>query len=514
MTRKSELSNGIVRRQSDIKNDARTALIVVGMHRSGTSALTRVLNLLGCDVPSDLIDPLPDENPLGFWESRAICDLNDSLLRSASSHWRDWLPLNLDNIFVPETKQFQKRARVILDQELGDSNLFVLKDPRFCRVLPFWLNVFEGANIAPRFVLPIRNPLEVGASLKERNGFTLEHSFLIWMRYLLDAEHFSRGQPRVFVGYEQLLSHWSQTIEHISNKLGVHWTENSHKTRLEIDNFLSEEYRNHSSFPEEVIDNPMLSDWLRQTFVIFREWTVNGENTADFPILDRIRGDLDNAASAFGQLVNEGLGAYEDAQQLRYDLAEANENLLQLKKNVEWSQNREVKTIEGLKELVELLLKEVSDHQSMITKRSEENDSLSAMITRLSEENGSLSVRITKLSEEIDGLSVKRLQGKEELERIIEEIEFFMVVATNFVNQNTSWKEWFLGMMPISWRRKMLLKQLKWEGLFNKEKYLADNPDVSESKIDPLFHYLKYGFKEGRKRQGGKFGSVDMEGTQ
>ena len=65
------------------------AVLVLGMHRSGTSAVTRFLNRLGAHLPSKLIPPDADSNVHGFWEPRNIVDIHDELLASAGSSWDD-----------------------------------------------------------------------------------------------------------------------------------------------------------------------------------------------------------------------------------------------------------------------------------------------------------------------------------------------------------------------------------------------------------------------------------------
>src|SRR5581483_5443085 len=94
----------------------------------------------------------------------------------------------------------------ILRSEYGDSTLFVVKDPRLCRLIPLWLAALERYGARPSFVITTRNPLEVAGSLRARNGFSATKSYLLWLRHLLDAERDSRGFPRVFTSYEQLLS--------------------------------------------------------------------------------------------------------------------------------------------------------------------------------------------------------------------------------------------------------------------------------------------------------------------
>ena len=78
------------------------AILVAGMHRSGTSALSRSLNLVGCDLPKTLMEPVPGNNDVGFWESQPLSDLNDHLLRSTGSDWKDWRPFRFGLVCFPD----------------------------------------------------------------------------------------------------------------------------------------------------------------------------------------------------------------------------------------------------------------------------------------------------------------------------------------------------------------------------------------------------------------------------
>src|SRR5206468_3279043 len=104
-------------------------VLVLGMHRSGTSALARVLNLLGCDLPQTLMGP-GKSNEAGHWESQAIANFNDRLLESAGTSWDDWQAINPGWLSSLKAVQFREEARGLLEQEFGASHLFVLKDPR------------------------------------------------------------------------------------------------------------------------------------------------------------------------------------------------------------------------------------------------------------------------------------------------------------------------------------------------------------------------------------------------
>jgi hypothetical protein len=278
------------------------------MHRSGTSAVVRMLNYLGCDLPKTLLCA-NRTNETGHWESIPICRLDDRILASAGSEWNDWLELNPGWLDSPKREEFRDEALAVLEEEFGSSRLFVLKDPRICRLVPFWLDCLELAGARPLIVFPVRNPLEVAASLEKRNGLEAGLGQLLWLRHVLDAEFASRGTPRFFTSYERVLNEWARTAEDAQAVLGITWPRMSCHVVTEIEDFLSQKYRHHEVGTEAVLENPRLSGWLRGAYEILGNWARAGENPEDFAELDRIRADLNSAAPAFSRLIAAGHAA-------------------------------------------------------------------------------------------------------------------------------------------------------------------------------------------------------------
>ena len=92
----------------------RIAILVLGMHRSGTSAVTRVINLLGADLPSNLMPAVAGANEPGFWESMDVYRLNDEILASVGSSWDDWRRFDPAWMRSAEKDRFKVRALAIL----------------------------------------------------------------------------------------------------------------------------------------------------------------------------------------------------------------------------------------------------------------------------------------------------------------------------------------------------------------------------------------------------------------
>jgi hypothetical protein len=166
--------------------------------------------------------------------------------------------------------------------------------------------VIERASAQPLIVFPLRNPLEVSASLERRNDFPAGLGQLFWLRHVLEAEYGSRGTPRYFTSYDQLLDGWARTVEDAQTALGISWPRMSAQVIAEIENFLSEAHRHHREKSEAVLDNPRLSSWLRDAYEVLGTWSESGEQPQDFATLDRVRSELNCAGPAFARLIAAG----------------------------------------------------------------------------------------------------------------------------------------------------------------------------------------------------------------
>ncbi|MCV0396078.1 MAG: hypothetical protein K5872_05135 [Rhizobiaceae bacterium] len=298
------------------------ALLIAGMHRSGTSALTRTLSILGCDLPATLIKPKVD-NPLGFWESQPIWSLNEDVLASGGSDWKDLSPFNPDWNGSPVSRPFLARAQEVLAAEYDGSRLLVLKDPRTCRLMPFWIEAVETFGADPVAIIPIRHPYEVAASLQKRNGFDPVDVQLLWLRHVLDAEHGSRHLRRIFVTFEDLLADWERVTDRIADLLQVEWPRKSLTARLEIAQFLSDEGRHHRVEDRHAMSMSPIR-WIGETYDIMKRWAAGGKDGRDFATLDRIRGEFDAASPALRLLVLSQREAQARANRLTAEAAKNN----------------------------------------------------------------------------------------------------------------------------------------------------------------------------------------------
>jgi len=229
------------------------AILVLGMHRSGTSALTRTLSLLGADLPQNLV-PSAEDNPAGFWESKDWVALHDDILATHALASDSPLPLPPGALTPEALTPFRRRLMEILKLNFAKSALFVAKDPRMCRLVPLWQQALAELDFGARYVLIIRHPMEIAASLAEREGMPEEAALLLWMRCVLEAERASRGKPRIFVSYQALLEDWYGVVDRIAAAIGINWPTPPATARAEIESFLKPELRHHHAANDSSLD--------------------------------------------------------------------------------------------------------------------------------------------------------------------------------------------------------------------------------------------------------------------
>ena len=279
----------------------RTAILVLGMHRSGTSALTRFISLLGADLPEDLMPAVVGNNEAGFWESTAIWRLNDEILASVGSAWSDCRRFDPDWIRSASASDYKERALRILAREFSRSSVFVLKDPRICRFLPFWLEVLQEFDSDTRCAFALRNPLEVADSLAKRDGFSAARSHAIWLRHVLDAEFESRGLKRAIVSYDALLADWRGEARNLADKVGLAFRD-FREVEGEIDQFLQIRYRSHAASDDSVFQRTDVPLWVKETFDAVMKLRLDPESKSALDRLDAVRAEFDRAADSLNAM--------------------------------------------------------------------------------------------------------------------------------------------------------------------------------------------------------------------
>lgn len=222
----------------------RTAYLVLGMHRSGTSAVTQLLALAGAQLPANVM-PGDEHNAKGYFEPWKIAIFNDERLRAAGSAWDDPFAYPFRPLPPDQEADWRERGLALFDEEFGRRAWPLMKDPRATVLLPVWREILAARNVAARCVIPVRHPLAVAASLRRRDGFVDEKSVLVWSAYMLAAEAYTRDLPRAFVGYDALLADWRAEAARIEAAHDAPLPKLTKAATARIDSFLSPELRHN-----------------------------------------------------------------------------------------------------------------------------------------------------------------------------------------------------------------------------------------------------------------------------
>lgn len=277
-------------------------ILVLGMHRSGTSALTRLINLLGADIAPDLMSA-NFANQVGYWESIELAKIHDEILLALKSSWDDIVPIDYTKLPADIIQSNKNSLKEYLIRVFDHSNFFVIKDPRLCKLIPLWLEVLNDLAIEVKVIIPFRNPLEVAASLRERDGFSVEKSFLIWLRSILDVEQQTRGLARCFINYAQLLDNTASVLNNITQQCDINWPNDLAQVLTEIQGFINNKYH-HQRINSEQLQQATISTWIQQAYSLLTNLTQQEANQQyAMEQFDTIADSLQQADKLYGHII-------------------------------------------------------------------------------------------------------------------------------------------------------------------------------------------------------------------
>jgi hypothetical protein len=228
-------------------------ICVLGMHRSGTSLVTRMLSLLGVYLgAAENLMPPTQNNPRGYWEHERITDLDDEVLARLGGSWDDPPPIASEMFASPELADLRRAARGLIAAEFGDARLWGWKDPRTCLVVPFW----ELVVPPPRYVVCIRNPLDVARSLARSDG--VEHGMELWVRYTRELLVATRGRERLLLFYEDVLRDWRGELARLATFIGKPKRVDAAARAVQAEGLVDEGLWHHRTELGDALDDPRL----------------------------------------------------------------------------------------------------------------------------------------------------------------------------------------------------------------------------------------------------------------
>ena len=270
-------------------------IVVVGMHRSGTSALAGILHHLGAALPKHLL-PSNKRNPRGYFESSVFYRLHNELLADAGSAWnrvkgptREWFASR-------SSQRWVERLAEAAQNEFEDTELLVFKDPRLCRMLPIWNQVFARLGVKPHYLIPVRNPIDSARSLRKASDVPESLGSMLWLDHFLCAERDTRDSPRAFIRFENLLRNWKTEVTRACAQAEVHFPPAGRLAEARIEAFL--EPRSGGFSTEESRLGPDVHPWIEEAYELALEACATAHWNPE--PLDEIRSAFQAAEAAFG----------------------------------------------------------------------------------------------------------------------------------------------------------------------------------------------------------------------
>lgn len=216
---------------------------ITGVHRSGTSAMAQLLNAMGVELGGDLLQARPGINESGFWEHARAIDFNERIFQRLGSSWYDFRPLPAQWWLLEALSDLRAEARQWLEDEFQQTPMAGIKDPRLCRLLPFWMDVVRSLGWQPFAVVMYRRPESVAESLERRDGFSPFLSKILWLAYSFDAEENTRSVQTAYIDYDYLLESPARMVKNLRRYFSqVVFRDNAD---AKVDAVLRKELRHH-----------------------------------------------------------------------------------------------------------------------------------------------------------------------------------------------------------------------------------------------------------------------------
>jgi hypothetical protein len=217
------------------------------------------LRCLGVQLGRKLYSGHKNINAKGYFEHSDIADTNEEALLAMGSAW--------DDIFIkPDAwwKQtvlevYASRIRDFIRRDFSTSPLWAVKDPRVCRMLPWWLDILSAEGVSSKFLFVVRSPEAVFRSLERRDGFSRDKSYLLWALHYLEAERWSRGYPRAFMDFDRFLDAPRAQFESVSKQLGLTFPTPPEQATECLNQFLSKNLRHHNTNQARGDDDTVVS---------------------------------------------------------------------------------------------------------------------------------------------------------------------------------------------------------------------------------------------------------------
>ena len=454
-------------------------LLVLGMHRSGTSLVTNIMESFGCYVGEEFdLYSVREDNIKGFWERKDVVDLNNEILLELGCEWNKIFSFNLDglnDIEKAKLPMFRNEINNII-KKLDDRKPWVIKDPRLSLLFNFWKNELND----PICILTHRNPIDIASSLRKRDNIPVPMGIALWMKYSFVLNKSIKNEKKIDIFYESILSEPIAIIKKFYNDLiqsgvrGIKWpgeeaiaaiVENKlchHSvTKERVKYYVTEHQSKYiESFAIENYENVLTS--YENDLLVDLEDNINTQYAYSKEISKNINIEKENIE------LKKALNKYKDGYEIY------NEKYIKLSKLYR-----------------KTLLKQNYIHSHFIQK----------LFIILKNIHTKILICIYKF-----GFHLKKL-GVYKARKIIKAVDYIVIKNSGIFDS-----EYYLEENPDVAEAKIdplyhfiacgIENMWNPNAFFNVIDYIKQNPDVSNSILNPVVHYILFGLKEGRLENG------------
>ena len=447
------------------KAKEKSVVVVLGMHRSGTSAVTKGLEVLGVDLGPNLMPALPNVNDKGFFEDLEINAINVELLREAGQDWHTLAFVPSSDLLHERHAPLRLRAIEVLRTRFRNVDRFGMKDPRLCRLLPFWQQVFEHLRLKVYYVIVVRNPLSVARSLERVYKLPPEKVYYLWLEHVLPSIRLTEGLPRVVVDYDVLMEAPEKQIARIARTLGIGGALNRARLTEFTGEFLEERLRHARFAPDDLFLDPLVPIPVRSAFTVLVDVAADKiglDSEVVATAFKEISAQMDGMAQAMGYMFrldniivdlsqslrqqNEHIGTLSQnlseqggqidaltraigegearAEELAQRLAERDSQIESLQQTVDGLEGQSAELTEGVSERerrIEALVQALEEKEALaaelgqrLAEREKQVEDLTQTLGRQDEQSAALSQGVAERQQQIEALE-QTLAEKEAL---------------------------------------------------------------------------------------------------
>jgi hypothetical protein len=323
-----------------------TVVCTLGMHRSGTSVMSRMVNLLGVDLgPEPIVSVSGEDNRRGYWEHSSFRVLNDEILATFGGQWD--APPYFPPAWTrdPRLAEVKAEARDFLAQTFAGQQVWGWKDPRSCLTLPFWQDLVGEM----RYVICLRNPCAIAESLLQRNGLHFPHAEQLWLAYTHAALAHTAAHPRLLVFYEDLLDDWRPQLRRLAAFLGTPERAEEPLIQAAVEGFIDRELWHHRQRPESAIVSPRLSLAAKSLYSLVRDSRTQTNTVATLRTeRDRLSADMTAMREASAARMIEHTSTVQQLTRQRDGLARDRDDLARERQDLDRERQALAMTIHAI----------------------------------------------------------------------------------------------------------------------------------------------------------------------